>query len=124
MSLCEIETAKSLVELPSPFAGTVTELLVEEGITVEVGTADYRRFRAAQEGDSAPATSPAQLAPVVRQQVDEVFTPDLRKALRETDNEQPASQSLGWLRSKGRRRQAPSARKRPLASAAAPARLR
>ncbi|ASN21978.1 dihydrolipoamide acetyltransferase family protein [Arthrobacter sp. YN] len=37
--LCEIETAKSLVELPSPFAGTVTELLVEEGITVEVGTA-------------------------------------------------------------------------------------
>ena len=36
--LCEIETAKSLVELPSPYAGTVTELLVEEGITVEVGT--------------------------------------------------------------------------------------
>ena len=29
--LCEIETAKSLVELPSPFAGTVTELLVPEG---------------------------------------------------------------------------------------------
>lgn len=36
--LCEIETAKSLVELPSPFAGTVTELLVPEGLTVEVGT--------------------------------------------------------------------------------------
>src|SRR6478672_4380219 len=36
--LCEIETAKSLVELPSPFAGTVTELLVPEGVTVEVGT--------------------------------------------------------------------------------------
>ncbi len=34
----EIETAKSLVELPSPFAGTVTELLVEEGRTVDVGT--------------------------------------------------------------------------------------
>jgi 2-oxoisovalerate dehydrogenase E2 component (dihydrolipoyl transacylase) len=29
--LCEIETAKSLVELPSPFAGTVTELLVRKG---------------------------------------------------------------------------------------------
>ena len=35
--LVEIETAKSLVELPSPFAGTVAELLVEEGATVEVG---------------------------------------------------------------------------------------
>lgn len=37
--ICEIETAKSIVELPSPFAGTVTELLVEEGVTVDVGTA-------------------------------------------------------------------------------------
>ncbi|MEO3937495.1 dihydrolipoamide acetyltransferase family protein [Dermatophilaceae bacterium Soc4.6] len=34
----EIETAKSLVELPVPFAGTVTALLVDEGATVEVGT--------------------------------------------------------------------------------------
>ena len=36
--LVEIETAKSLVELPSPFAGTVSALLVDEGETVEVGT--------------------------------------------------------------------------------------
>jgi 2-oxoisovalerate dehydrogenase E2 component (dihydrolipoyl transacylase) len=36
--LVEIETAKSLVELPSPFAGTVVELLVDEGETVAVGT--------------------------------------------------------------------------------------
>ena len=36
--LVEIETAKSLVELPSPFAGTVSALLVAEGQTVEVGT--------------------------------------------------------------------------------------
>jgi 2-oxoisovalerate dehydrogenase E2 component (dihydrolipoyl transacylase) len=36
--LVEIETAKSLVELPSPFAGTVSELLAEEGQTVDVGT--------------------------------------------------------------------------------------
>src|SRR5215468_5574640 len=34
--LVEIETAKSLVELPSPFAGTVTELLFDEGATGEV----------------------------------------------------------------------------------------
>ncbi len=35
--LVEIETAKSLVELPSPFAGIVGELLATEGTTVEVG---------------------------------------------------------------------------------------
>ena len=33
----EIETAKSLVELPVPFAGVVSELLAKEGDTVEVG---------------------------------------------------------------------------------------
>ena len=36
--ICEIETAKSLVELPSPHAGTVGELLAEEGATIDVGT--------------------------------------------------------------------------------------
>lgn len=35
----EIETAKSLVELPSPYAGVVAHLLVPAGQTVEVGTA-------------------------------------------------------------------------------------
>ncbi|MDO8122034.1 dihydrolipoamide acetyltransferase family protein [Isoptericola sp. b490] len=36
--IVEIETAKSLVELPCPFDGVVSALLVEEGVTVEVGT--------------------------------------------------------------------------------------
>src|SRR5918993_2548655 len=36
--LCEVETAKAAVELPSPFAGTVTELLFEAGTMVDVGT--------------------------------------------------------------------------------------
>ena len=35
--IVEIETAKSLVELPCPFAGVVSELLAAEGDTVEVG---------------------------------------------------------------------------------------
>ncbi|MGI8392344.1 dihydrolipoamide acetyltransferase family protein [Leucobacter sp. W1038] len=35
--VCEIETAKSLVELPSPFSGVVTQLLAEIGQTVPVG---------------------------------------------------------------------------------------
>ncbi|HEY4153452.1 MAG TPA: dihydrolipoamide acetyltransferase family protein [Pseudolysinimonas sp.] len=55
--LVEIETAKSLVELPSPFAGTVTELLAAEGDTVEVGSPI---IRVDSEGGpvSAPASSP------------------------------------------------------------------
>ncbi|MFD3800569.1 2-oxo acid dehydrogenase subunit E2 [Kocuria palustris] len=35
--LVEIETAKSLVELPSPWEGAVLELLAQEGETLEVG---------------------------------------------------------------------------------------
>lgn len=36
-TIVEIETAKSLVELPSPFTGIVAEILAVEGTTVEVG---------------------------------------------------------------------------------------
>src|SRR6478752_66497 len=36
--ICEIETAKSLVELPSPYAGTVSKLMVAQGEMVPVGT--------------------------------------------------------------------------------------
>ena len=35
--LLEVETSKSLVELPTPYAGKVVELLVKEGDTVDVG---------------------------------------------------------------------------------------
>ncbi|OZD14772.1 branched-chain alpha-keto acid dehydrogenase subunit E2 [Rhodococcus sp. 06-156-3C] len=35
--IAEVETAKASVELPSPFAGTVTALHAEEGSTVQVG---------------------------------------------------------------------------------------
>ena len=56
----EIETAKSLVELPVPFAGTVTELLVSEGDTVEVGTPIISvDSEGAAAAPAAPATDPA-----------------------------------------------------------------
>src|SRR3569833_1551025 len=54
-TLLEIETAKAMVELPCPFVGTVTELLVEEGTTGDVGvpiiTVDIG-------GEAAPAEEP------------------------------------------------------------------
>ncbi|WP_263731923.1 dihydrolipoamide acetyltransferase family protein [Cellulomonas sp. SG140] len=37
-TIVEIETAKSLVELPSPWSGVVSRILVEVGTTVDVGT--------------------------------------------------------------------------------------
>ena len=52
--LVEIETAKSLVELPSPFAGTVTGLLVSEGDTVEVGKPIIRVESDASVASGAP----------------------------------------------------------------------
>jgi pyruvate dehydrogenase E2 component (dihydrolipoamide acetyltransferase) len=36
-TIVEIETAKSLVELPCPYAGVVAQILVEPGTTVDVG---------------------------------------------------------------------------------------
>ncbi|HKP06880.1 MAG TPA: biotin/lipoyl-containing protein, partial [Microbacterium sp.] len=55
--LVEIETAKSLVELPSPFAGTVGDLLAAEGETVNVGAAI---ITIASETDAAPPATVGQ----------------------------------------------------------------
>ncbi|WP_448615239.1 dihydrolipoamide acetyltransferase family protein [Modestobacter sp. URMC 112] len=68
--LCEVETAKAAVELPSPFAGTVTELLHEVGTTVDVGapiiTIDVGGDSASGTGPSAaPAASEASGEPAV-----------------------------------------------------------
>ncbi|MFT4165908.1 MAG: dihydrolipoamide acetyltransferase family protein [Microlunatus sp.] len=53
--LLEIETSKSLVELPSPYEGTVTGLLVNEGDTVDVGVP----IIAIDDGVEAPSAPPA-----------------------------------------------------------------
>jgi 2-oxoisovalerate dehydrogenase E2 component (dihydrolipoyl transacylase) len=57
--LCEVETAKAAVELPSPFAGTVTELLFEAGTMVDVGTPIITIDVG---GGSAPAPQPTPAA--------------------------------------------------------------
>jgi pyruvate dehydrogenase E2 component (dihydrolipoamide acetyltransferase) len=54
--IVEIETAKSLVELPVPYAGTVTALLVPEGETVPVGT-PIISVDDGLGGDAAPAAA-------------------------------------------------------------------
>src|SRR3954447_17990832 len=61
--IVEIETAKSLVELPSPFSGVVTELLVPEGVTVDVGTpiiaVDTQVADPREESTARPAVAPS-----------------------------------------------------------------
>ncbi len=67
--IVEIETAKAVVELPSPWDGTVARLLAEEGQTVEVGAAIIAVEVAGQgatdnpERAMVPAPAPADSAP-------------------------------------------------------------
>ncbi|MET9650658.1 dihydrolipoamide acetyltransferase family protein [Streptomyces sp. NPDC006460] len=56
--VCEVETAKAAVELPSPFDGVVHELRFPEGATVDVGEV----IISVNVGGDAPAEAPA--APV------------------------------------------------------------
>lgn len=58
--LVEIETAKSLVELPSPYAGTVTALHADEGQTLEVGAP---LIEVAEAGEAGEATLPVESEP-------------------------------------------------------------
>ncbi|MFC9250553.1 dihydrolipoamide acetyltransferase family protein [Amycolatopsis thailandensis] len=57
----EVETAKAAVELPIPWAGVVTELLVEPGQTVEVG-APILTIDVDPNGKAAPAPAAAPAA--------------------------------------------------------------
>lgn len=59
-TIAEVETAKALVELPSPFSGTVTELMVEAGTTVPVGT-PIIRVRSDREADPPKPDAPTVL---------------------------------------------------------------
>jgi pyruvate dehydrogenase E2 component (dihydrolipoamide acetyltransferase) len=62
--IVEIETAKSLVELPSPFDGVVTDLLVPEGQTVDVGTPIISVDVAADAGAASAGAEDVALAEV------------------------------------------------------------
>jgi 2-oxoisovalerate dehydrogenase E2 component (dihydrolipoyl transacylase) len=57
--IVEIETAKAVVELPSPYAGTVTRLLVREGETADVGTP----IIAVDTGSGSPGPAPPDAGP-------------------------------------------------------------
>ncbi|MGN6605942.1 MAG: dihydrolipoamide acetyltransferase family protein [Jatrophihabitans sp.] len=70
--IIEVETAKAAVELPSPWAGTVKDLLVAEGDTVPVGSPIIAIETAAADPgvtDMVPTTASAESAAPARQPV-------------------------------------------------------
>ena len=60
--IVDIETAKSIVELPSPYEGTIEALLVAEGETVAVGT-PIIRITSSEDVAGDEATAPKASAP-------------------------------------------------------------
>jgi pyruvate dehydrogenase E2 component (dihydrolipoamide acetyltransferase) len=61
--ICEIETAKSIVELPCPFAGSVDKLFAKEGDTVLVGSPIISVQAEGNILSSGPATSSIAVIP-------------------------------------------------------------
>lgn len=121
--IVEIETAKSLVELPSPYEGTVSAILVEEGTTVDVGTPIISIDAVADEAD-AGAPAAAAVAPSTVSSETEEAVADTRSSI---DEEKPGAVLVGYgnaghVTSRRRRGQsdavAPAAR--PASAASAP----
>jgi 2-oxoisovalerate dehydrogenase E2 component (dihydrolipoyl transacylase) len=106
--LVEIETAKSLVELPSPYVGVVGEILVEPGTTVDVGTVIITILSEAGATDEAEPDAP----------VDD----DLAAAAADaggTISQEPAEESPAVLVGRGAAAAMPTRRRRHVVPAAA-----
>lgn len=106
--LVEIETAKSLVELPSPYVGVVGEILVEPGTTVDVGTVIITILSEAGAGEDAPAPA----APV-----DDELTDAARDA-GGTVSQEPAEESPAVLVGRGAAASMPTRRRHVVPTAA------
>jgi 2-oxoglutarate dehydrogenase E2 component (dihydrolipoamide succinyltransferase) len=85
--LCELETDKVSVEVPSPATGTLSEILVPAGATVAAGA----RLGIVAEGAGA-ATAPAPAAPPARAVED---APSARKLMAETGTPREAVTPTG-----------------------------
>ncbi len=59
-SLLEVETDKVALDIPSPATGSLTEILIQEGETVPVGTLLARLDYHSESGNGDPVTTPVQ----------------------------------------------------------------
>jgi 2-oxoglutarate dehydrogenase E2 component (dihydrolipoamide succinyltransferase) len=81
--LCELETDKVSVEVPAPVGGTITEILFEEGATVEAGGKLAVMTQGASGGAAAPAPKEAAPAPSKTGGKDIEHAPSAKKAMAE-----------------------------------------
>ena len=83
--LCELETDKVSVEVPAPAAGTLTEILAEEGATVEASAKLAVIASGAGAGAAAPAAAPSSpaSAPTSSGGKDVEDAPSAKKAMAE-----------------------------------------
>ncbi|TMC65794.1 MAG: 2-oxo acid dehydrogenase subunit E2 [Chloroflexi bacterium] len=98
--LLEVITDKVNAEVPSPFAGVLREILVEEGATVP-NNAEIAVIETADEGGGASAASSAPTAPVATEKQAPPSEPETGGARAET--RQPAGSSNGPAGSDERR---------------------
>jgi pyruvate dehydrogenase E2 component (dihydrolipoamide acetyltransferase) len=99
--IVEIETAKAVVELPSPFEGVVSELLATEGTTVDVGIPIVTI--AVGDGAAAPA---AAVAPAAAAAPDDQRPGAEALPAAEAVAGTPAQQDAGTTAEPGEKRQA------------------
>lgn len=126
-TIVEIETAKAIVELPCPFEGVVTELMVTEGATVEVGAPIIAVNAAGEGGVATPVPEPPAQTAAPRAE-DAVPTADEPGIVSAPPKEQPKRQPVlvGYGVKEGatkrRPRKTPNGTPPPAPPAAPPAR--
>ncbi|MEV4296641.1 dihydrolipoamide acetyltransferase family protein [Microbispora rosea] len=108
-TIVEIETAKAVVELPCPYEGTVSALMVSEGQTVDVG-APIISVEDGAGGDGAGAG---------REALADDMVPDVRNAAPAKEERQPVLVGYGVKTSATRRRPRKPAAPAPATSAPA-----
>jgi len=79
--IVEIETAKAVVELPSPWDGTVARLLAEEGQTVDVGVPIIVVDTSTERAFGSPPAPPAPPAPETSRTETETGPPERQAVL-------------------------------------------
>ena len=76
-TIAEVETAKAVVELPSPHAGVVTALHAQAGDVIEVGSVLISFDVAGEEQPAAPSAQPAEAASADVDAAEEKARPNL-----------------------------------------------
>src|SRR3954452_14085553 len=93
--LLEISTDKVDTEVPSPAAGVLTQILVQEGATVDVGTKLGQIGGSAGAAPAAPEPEPEPEAPATQEAAQEADAPSSAETPQPVATEPPATESNG-----------------------------